>query len=76
MLRDFLEETSVDENTEIKSNDGLEPDSYCKCGQCTFKPTLTESICCKSINTSSGHMGETLIITLFNVVQSGAFQDV
>ena len=76
VLKDFLEESSVNENTEPQSNDGLAPDTYCTCGQCTYKPTLTESICCKSINTSSGHVGKTMLTTLFIDVQSGAFQDV
>ena len=62
ILQDFLKESSSTEYNEIHE-DGLDPEIYCHCGHCTFKPTLKESVCCKSLKTSTEHIGN--LITCF-----------
>eukprot|EP00092_Neocalanus_flemingeri_P035519 GFUD01038657.1.p1 GENE.GFUD01038657.1~~GFUD01038657.1.p1 ORF type:complete len:207 (+),score=42.11 GFUD01038657.1:43-663(+) len=51
ILKDYLGESST--NRIQAQFDGLDPTDYCQCGQCTSKPTLEESSCCKSIKTST-----------------------
>ena len=50
ILQDYLGETCVGNLTRNQTEQvGLDPSVYCQCGQCTYKPTLEESVCCKSL---------------------------
>ena len=52
ILEDYLGEASTVRNQARDQTEqaGLDPSVYCRCGQCTYKPTLDESVCCKSIS--------------------------
>ena len=60
VLKDFLEEVRSEPDPDDR--EGLAPDMYCQCGKCSLKPTLRESICCRSLETATGHLGKLLII--------------
>lgn len=68
VLRDYLEESKLEANSSEKLP-GLAPIQFCRCGQCSRKKTLGESVCCKSFNTSAQQAG--MFEILLHIVQLG-----
>ena len=64
VLKDYLEGSSETSDTEEETGQshGLDPSMYCKCGQCSLKPTVLESVCCKSINSPTEIEGNTPVL--------------
>ena len=61
VLRDYLDQ-SGNTRSQIRRFDlaqqaGLDPEEYCQCEKCTYKPTLEESFCCKSMKMTEAHQG-------------------
>eukprot|EP00092_Neocalanus_flemingeri_P023099 GFUD01025045.1.p1 GENE.GFUD01025045.1~~GFUD01025045.1.p1 ORF type:complete len:218 (-),score=40.11 GFUD01025045.1:26-679(-) len=55
VLKAYLDEKEVEKEKTVEP--GLGPETYCTCGNCTKKPSLEESVCCKSMHQASTDQG-------------------
>ena len=57
------EATGVSSSNSGPGHDGLDPGEFCKCGNCTRKKTVEESVCCQSLKGCILNDGRKLVLS-------------